>query len=331
MNKIKIALIIVILCIVIAGVTCGAAYASWFYTGVVSNSNTTIGFDVPEWDFVEDSDYAKIGNINRNYCVNLEESQETSKVCGSAEAIRFTNTTGTATDQEHRFDVDFNRTYTVGEIKIQKVSFDYYHAEKREQNGKGFPKVVLLFNHSTKGNTQGGENNITAISPYTSVEIGDGWWHLEYFITALTPTFGSHGDTVISETQKINGVRISDKNIMDYDPDENVHAFIVIDNLQISTAACSKLGLFNRTDYCYVDGFFWVKVAWAGEVHSITFTFSDDGSDNPIAEHDDDPATTSPFYIKGLRVGTVDVTVTMELGDEHQILSITKRIRVLAS
>ena len=39
MNKFKIALIVVILCIVIAGMTCGAAYATWIYDDAFSTSN----------------------------------------------------------------------------------------------------------------------------------------------------------------------------------------------------------------------------------------------------------------------------------------------------
>ncbi len=327
MNKFKIALTLVILCILISGITCGAAYATWIYDDdLIVNKN--IGFMVPEWNFDEDTDFALRGNIQDTNCAYLVPTQETSIVRGSAEAVRLTNTAGTQ-GKTHSFMVDLDRDYTVGEIKIQKVSFDYYYASKRQQQGKGFPKVQLFYynpansTYQKVGNNYGGGETVATLSPFTVTNIDEGWWHLEYFITALAPTFGDHGDTVISETQIVNAIKISDDYIYDFN---STTAFIVIDNLKFSSAASTKLGLFNGTNSFKVGKYYWMKVAWAGEVHSVVITFSDDGSDDPVCVYT--PSAKSPFYIKGLRTGTVVITCTMVVGDEHQVLSISNTITV---
>lgn len=328
MNKIKIALIIVILCVVIAGTSCGAAYASWFYSGSVDSSVNNVDFTVTDWDFTADTDLALIGNVDRDHLAYFEvsqelSSQENSKLCGSAEAVRLTNTAGTQT-KEHSviFRID---TITIGEIKTQKISFDYYHEQRREQVGVGFPKVQLVYNTSNKGNAQPKDDTVCDINSCFSVtELANGWWHLEYFISALTPTYADHGDRLgYTESTQINGIKIVDKNIYNH---HSIDAYCVIDNLRISNQASIKLGLFNNGTSFAAGKYYWMKVAWAGEVHRVEITFSDAGSDNPIAVYT--PSALSPFYIKGLRAGTVVATCTMELGDEHQILSISNTLTV---
>ena len=313
--------LLLLICIFAIAFILGTTYSAWTYDNVVNN-NSAIEFAVTEWDFTVDSGFAVIGNVDPDYCAYLTPSQETSITCGSPEAVRLTNTAGTQ-NKSHTFNVAFDRDYTVGEIKIQKISFDYYHIDKRQQQGKGFPKVQLLNGTSGKGNTIGGGDTVTAISPFTAVDTNNGWWHLEYFITAMVPTFADHGDSGISEKTIINGIKIIDDNIYNHD---GITAYVVIDNLQISSAACSKLGLFNKGTTFAAGGYYWMKVAWAGEIHSVVITFSDDGSDDPVCEYT--PSQKSPFYIRGLRAGTVTATCTMELGDEHQILSISNTLTI---
>lgn len=314
--------LLIIICIFVAIMLFGVASSSWMFTNIVNNSNT-IDFAVTSWDFTVDSGFATAANvISYSY---LTPSQETSITCGSPEAVRFTNEAGTST-KDHIMCFCFDRDYTVGEIKVQKISFDYYHIEKRQQQGKGFPKLQLLNGTSGKGNTIGGGESVTTISPFTAVDIDNGWWHLEYFITAMTPTFADHGDSGISEKTAINGVKIIDSAIYNFDGDNK--AFVVIDNLQISSAACSKLGLFNKGATITAGNYYWMKVAWAGELHSCIITFSDDGSDDPVCEYT--PSAKSPFYIKARHAGTVVATCTLELGDEHQVLSISNTLTVTA-
>lgn len=325
MSKIKIVLIIVILCIVIAGTSCGAAYASWIYSGSVNSSGNSVSLTVQDWDFTADSDFAMIGNVDRDNLAYLDASQETSIVCGSAEAVRLTNTAGTQT-KEHSVIFRFDRTYTVGEIKIQKISFDYYHEQRREQVGIGFPRLQLVKGTSGVGNVQPlkeRDNVCDEISCFSVTELANGWWHLEYFITAFVPTFADHGDSGISETKEVDGIKIIDRYIYNHN---SITAYCVVDNLQISAQASIKLGLFNKGTEIKVGNYYWMKVAWAGTVHNVTITFSDAGSDDPIAVYT--PSNKSPFYIKTLKVGTVVATCTMELGDEHQILSISNTLTV---
>lgn len=323
MNKIKIAALLIILCVIIAGFTCGTAYAGWVYDDVVYDSDTSVGFTVPDWDFLVDSDFAKVGFIDTDNLAWLEPSQETSLVFGSAEAIRLTNTAGTQS-KSHIFIIDLDRDYTVGEIRVQKVSFDYYYAERNAANtcGKGFPKVELLCGSTTIGNVIGGDNATSApdLASYTAVDLGNGWWHLEYFISAMIPTFVDHQDSLrYNFDQVIDGIKVTDSYIKNYSGNT---AFVIVDNFQISSAPCIKLGLFNRTSDVPINGYYWVKVAWAGEINSVNITFDDD----TLARYT--PSDKSPFYIYGLKAGTVTITVTMDLGDKHQILTLTRTLTV---
>ena len=293
----------------------GTGYAAW--TSNSNNVNTVAQIEVLPWSF-NDSDFAKIDNVsNLSY---LTATQETSIVSASNEAVRLTNTAGTQS-KEHSFILATDREYTVGEIKVMKVAFDYYHAQKRQQVGKGFPKVQLCYNGSGKGNTQGGGDTVNSKSVFTSTLSQDGnWWHLEYFITALTPTMADHGDSPISVNQKINGIKIIDSNIYDYNGNT---AFIVVDNVEFSNTLSDRLGIFNKGTSFSNGGYYWFKIAWTGTLNSCVMTFSDD----TVAEQDL-ASTKSPFYIHGLKKGTVTVTATLDLGESHQILSISNTLTV---
>ena len=324
MGKIKTAAIFIILCILVSGMICGTAFATWIYDDVVYDDDTTIGFVVPEWDFVVDSDFAKVDYI-RNDSVNyFEFSQEIENTIGSVEAIRFTNTAGT-TGCAHSFIIDLDRDYTVGEIRFQKVSFDYYFAEKRslDKLGRGFPKVELVNGTSKVGNIIGGDDKtaVPELAAYSAVDLGNGWWHLEYFISAMTPTYvDTRYDKLPYDLDRvITGIRITDSYIYNYSGNT---AYVILDNLQISSAPCIKLGLFNGTTSFAAGKQYWVKVAFAGVINSVNITFDDDN----VAEYM--PTESSPFYIKGKNPGSTTYTVTMDLGDEHQILTISRLITV---
>ena len=237
----------------------------------------------------------------------------------SKEAIRLTNTSGTQ-NKDHNFIVATDREYKVDEIKVMKVEFDYYHAQKRQQVGKGLPKVQLTYNGSGKGNTQGGGDSTNSKSPFNVTSINENWWHLEYYITALTPTMADHGDSPISVNQKINGIKISDNNIYDYNGNT---AFIVVDNVRFTNTLSDRLGLYNKGTSFSNGGYYWFKVAWAGTLNSCVMTFSDD----TIAEQDT-ASTKSPFYIHALKKGTFTVTATLDIGENHQILTISNTLTV---
>ena len=289
----------------------GTGFASWTINNNESVDNA-VRVDIQDWDFGEISDSAHIANVNSTS--NLTASQETgllSDYATSIEAIRLTNTAGTS-NVDHSVNFALDKNYRLGDIATWKVEFDYYHAEKRQQAGKGFPKVQLLYNNSGKGNTYGGGDTISPTSVYLATNSADGkWWHLEYFITALCPTMSDHGDTVLSPEQIINGVRIVDNNIYDYSGNT---AFIIIDNLKLTNTSSQRLGLFNAGTSFKVGRYYWMKIAWGGELQYVNITFTDlDG--NPTAEYAEyTPSDKSPFYIYGLKAGKIIATATLIVG-----------------
>ena len=294
---------------------CGTAYSAYVFDNA-ANVNDTVQVEIDSWAF-EGPDYISMDNVsNLNF---LTASAETTIVSpdNSAEAVRFTNTAGTQT-KDHSFIVAFDQEYLLRDIKTYKVEFDYYHAEKRQQSGKGFPKLQLMYNTSGKGNTYGGGETVNEKSPFIATNLNQNWWHLEYFITSLCPTFADHGDTGISENTKLNGVKVIDSAIYDYGGNT---AFIVVDNFRLDNTLSPRLGLFNRGTSFKANGYYWMKVCWAGPLVSANITFDDD----TIAEYR--PSNKSPFYIYGLNVGTVVATCTLTLGD-GQVLSISNTLTV---
>ena len=292
----------------------GTTYSTWVY-----NTNTSINniaqVDVQEWTF-EDSDFAKIDNVNGlSY---LTATKEETITRGSFEAIRLTNTAGTST-KDHVFYIDLDREYNLYDIATCKIEFDYYHAYKREQNTKGFPKLQLFYNTTARGAAQGGEDTITDIAPYVVMDIDENWWHLEYYITSMCPTMTDHQDTPQSN-YKINRIKFIDKGVYDY---SGTTAFMVLDNLVFTNEPGVRLGLFNRTAGDKVGKFFWFKVAWSGELHSCVLTTSDSTIAIP-----DTTSTKSPFYVKLLAVGQVIITATLEIGSAHEIYTISNTITV---
>jgi hypothetical protein len=140
------------------------------------------------------------------------------------------------------------------------------------------------------------------------------------------PTIAKGKDTPIATTKKINGVRITDRTMYDY---AGTTAYVVIDNMQFSAEPTSRLGIFNRWTSDVVGNLFWFKVAWSGELHSVKLY----SSDNSIAVPEFDPTDTvstsypfpngSPFYFHLLAPGTVRFTAVLEIGENHDIYTIT--------
>ena len=293
----------------------GTTYSSWTYN-TTAIQNDTAQVVIPNWNFGNDTDFSVIDNVsNLSY---LTASKETSILKASNEAVRLTNTAGTQT-KDHSFILHTDRDYTVDEIKVMKVEFDYYHAEKRQQAGKGFPKVQLTYNGTGKGNTRGGGETCNAKSPFIATSIDDNWWHLEYFITALCPTndITAYSDSPISKNQKINGIKIIDSAIYDYN---STTAFIVVDNARFSTEPCSRLGIFNNgTSFTLATGHYWFKICWAGELQSCVMT-----SSNPAVAYQD---PDHPFYVLAASTGTVTMTATLTM-TSGQVLTISNNITV---
>lgn len=312
---------IVSLLLIVIVLLFGTAYASWSYNASLTAPNV-VQVGVPTWRF-NDTDFAKFDNI-RN-CTNLVATKEESITQGSSEAIKVTSTTGTST-KDHIVNINFDRDYYLSEIQFFKFEFDYYHRYKREQYNKGFPKVQFTINNSTLGSDQGGTDTCTEKSPFIATPIDEDWWHLEYYIFAHMPTIARHSDTPIALTKKINGVRINDRTMYDY---AGTTAYVVIDNMSFSAEPTSRLGIFNRWTGDSAGKFFWFKVAFSGMLHSVKLYSSDNEIAVPEFDPDDIESTTypfsngSPFYFSLLKAGTVQFTAVLEVGDNHDVFTIT--------
>ena len=304
----------------IAGLV-GTTYSAWVYTNTSGISNTA-QVEIPAWQF-GDAGFAKYENVRS--VTNLVASQETSVTLGSSEALRLTSTSGIAT-KDHIVNINLDRDYYLSEIQFFKFEFDYYHRYKREQYNKGFPKVQFLNGNSVLGTEQGGTDTCTEKSAFTATPIDDDWWHLEYYIFAHMPTMTGHSDTPIALTKKIDGVRINDRTMYDY---AGTTAYVIIDNMQFSAEPASRLGIFNRWTNDTAGKYFWFKVAFSGQLHSVKLYSSDTAIAVPEFDPTDIVSTSypfpngSPFYFKLLAPGTVRFTAVLELGDNHDIFTIT--------
>lgn len=317
-NKLILSLIGLFACVSLIGTT----YSAWNFTETATINNVT-NVEIPSWQFGEDTDFARYSNLLSS--TNLNVSKETAITQNSNEAIRITSTTGTST-KDHILNLNLDRDYYLSEIQLYKFEFDYYHRYKREQHTKGFPKVQFTINNSTLGSDQGGTDTCTSKSPFVAENIDENWWHLTYYIYAHMPTISNHGDSPIALTKKINGVRINDRTMYDY---AGTTAFVVIDNMKFSAEPGPRLGIFNRWTSATADSWFWFKVAFSGTLHSVKLYSSDTSVAVPEFAPTDTVSTSapfsngSPFYFKLLQSGTVRFTAELELGDNHDIYTIT--------
>lgn len=304
----------------------GTSYASWTLNNA-NNINNVAQVEVLNWIF-DDSDFAKITNFVSS--TNLNVTKEETITQNSGEAIKIESTSGSTT-KDHIINIRFDRDYYLSEIKYYKFEFDYYHRYKREQHTKGFPKVQFLINTSTLGSDQGGTDTCTSTSPFVATNIDEDWWHLEYFVFAHMPTMAKHSDTPIALTKKINGVRINDRTMYDFN---GVTAYAIIDNMQFSEEPTSRLGIFNRWTSAAAGQPFWFKVAFSGELHSVKLYSSDDTIATPEFDISDTTSTTapfpngSPFYYNLLSPGRVTLTAVLEVGDNHQVMTISNTFTV---
>ena len=298
----------------------GTTYSAWVFTDPTNISNT-VQVNVPTWTF-GDQGFAKIENVNGlSY---LTATKEETVTRGSSEAIRFTNTGG-KNSKDHVWYINLDKDYNLYDIATYKIEFDCYHTYKREQNTKGFPKLQLYTDNTARGTAQGGDDTITEIAPYVVTNIDEDWWHLEYYITSMCPTIANHQDKPQSN-YKINRIKFIDRGVYDY---ADVTSWFVIDNLLLTNEPGARLGIFNRWASDTAGKWFWFKVAFSGELHSVKLY----SSDTSIAVPEFDPTNTvstsapfpngSPFYFRLLSPGTVRFTAVVEVGDNHDVFTIT--------
>ena len=310
--------------------SCAALVGGTYSTWVLNNNKTANNIaqvEVPTWVF-GDTGFAKIENVNGlSYLTATKEETITQ---GSQEAVRFTNTGGTAS-RDHVFYINLDRDYNLYDIATCKIEFDYYHTYKREQNTKGFPKLQLFTNGTARGTAQGGDDTITEIAPYVVTDIDEDWWHLEYFVTSMCPIVGNHNSDKPQSNYKVNRIKFIDRGVYDY---AGTTAWFVIDNLLLTNEPSTRLGLFNRWPGDSAGKYFWFKVAWSGDLHSCVLATSDSNIAVPEFAADDAVSTSAPFpngsplYVWLVAPGTVTITATLEIGSDHQIFTISNTITV---
>ena len=106
-------------------------------------------------------------------------------------------------------------------------------------------------------------------------------------------------------------------------------AFAIIDNMSFSAEPGARLGIFNRWTSAPANSWFWFKVAFSGQLHSVKLYSSDTSVAVPEFDPTDTVSTSypfangSPFYFRFLAPGTVRFTAVLELGDDHEIFTIT--------
>ena len=99
----------------------------------------------------------------------------------------------------------------------------------------------------------------------------------------------------------------------------------VIDNLRIGCVpsnADHPLGIYNNWTSFNHGGYFWMKVSWAGYLHSCTFTYDITG----IVQQEQGAA--HPFYLYGIQAGTVEATAHLVVGYDRRPITIVKTIVV---
>lgn len=305
----------------------GVGHSAWAMTNA-QNTDNSIQANFPTWKFLEDTDFAKTSYVRSSS--NLTLTKETTITQDSYEAIRMTSTTGSSSGN-HIIHINFDRDYYLSEIRFFKIEFDYYHKYKREQNNKGFPSVTFMNNNSGQGTEQGGSDTVNDKSSFVVTNIDEDWWHLEYFVFASMPTLASHQDSPIALDKKVNGIKINDKYMFNYN---SVTAFAIIDNLHFNIEPAARLGIFNRWTSDSAGKFFWFKVAFSGELHSCILTSSDTEVAVPEFSADDTTSTTapfpngSPFYFKLLKAGSVVLTATLVIGRNHTVFTISNTFSV---
>ena len=284
----------------------GWRYIRFYYYDTNSTtaniSFVTITYSCEGISSTDDVDLATVDNVTA--ITALEAHRETDAISSrgdSTEAVRFTSSgSGTAS---FTFSLKEN-DLTVGDIQLGKVEFDFYHADNNTK-----PGVQIMNNNAGVGTKQDSSK-----SCYKVTNVDNYWWHIEVHISAMIPPMSGWNsqEQPIDKNKPVNGIKI-------------FSGICVIDNLKI-TYSPSSLGNFNGTNTMKLSDAkpYWFKISWVGTFHSAVFTFN-----RPIAEQVEMSETVlSPFYITPLEAGSVEVTATLVVGYNRQVLTIRKSFTI---
>ena len=283
----------------------------------INSVEITYSCDHPEISATEAVDSARVENViaMSSSLTATKETVDISPNSDGGEAIKFTKSGGGSTE----ITIGFNRGYTIKEIAMCKIEFDMKTANIN------YGKTVQLLGESFNSSAINSNNH----SAYHCVSLGNNWYHIEVAVTCYATFISGYdkGDLPASGLADKVADRIK----------INAGA-CVIDNLRFgSTPDIEGLGLYNNGNSFSAGGVYWLKVAGTGVLHSCTMTFT------TVTPNPSDPSATiaeqvpltdpklkngSPFYIRGLNAGTVNVTATIVNRYNRQTVSITKQITV---
>ena len=297
------------------------------YADTININSVSFGYSCSGVSSIEDVDNAKVGNV-------LSTSSNL-----SAEACAGRNTTAISFSKNNTSSswavIGLDREYTIEEIRYQVVEFDYYKVNTVPNTSVSFP-AIQLYKDTTKtvGSKQSKEAGKTH---YKVTDLGNDWYHVEMPVSALAPTLSGYyiykldtktstwkwmwDDAAVKTELTVGAIYLS-------------VGTCIIDNLRFGSSL-NELGVFNNgTSFDkYAEDEegreivkpYWFKVSWAGYFHSCTMTFSPAIAEQVVW---DNTTSKSPFYVRGLQAGDVEVTATLVVGYDHHSLQITKTLTI---
>jgi hypothetical protein len=279
-------------------------------------NSITINYSCQTIGASEDTDLAQLSKVTVHDATNSSlETENVSSRGGSTQALRLTCTNGRSTN-EHNTIFPLGYSTTLGEIRKFKVEFDYYYKEKRDpKKDPGYPAVRLANQGTGIGTKQTIGSNVG--QTYTYQPFGDGWWHMECFVSALCQP-AEYADSVA-----VDGILISDNAIYEHDTQEGVKTgFVIIDNVRlINHNHEAKLSNSTTTITMGTSDTYFLRENVSGPLMDVTYTSSDTETATIIRKKNAKNALLA--YVHPLKTGTITVTIKYYIGINRDEVTVT--------
>jgi len=265
----------------------------------INVSSVSFGYECTGISGSDDMDSACVDKVLGSS--NLTVTTETSIVSPRGNSTQALSLVRTANSSY--VDLALHDTREIYNYHTKVIEFDFYH--KNNQNKPS----IQFFNGSKSVGTSVGF--VSSKSNYKVTDINSDWWHIEIHVTSIVARNVDHSDTN-TKNDPVDRIRVTTGNC-------------VIDNFRLSSRPSdtnNPLGIYNNGTSFTHGGYYWMKVSWAGTLHSCTFSFDVPG----IAEQDMN--ANMPFYLHGLQAGTVVVTATVVSGYNRSVATISNTITV---
>ncbi len=265
-------------------------------------TSVSFGYECTGISSSDDVDCATYDGIaNLSHLTATRETTIVSPLGNSQEAVKLER------DGSGTFYCDFElkQSRLIYDFHSYVIELDFYH-----KNNQSKPSIQFM--NGGKGVGQSFSYSASK-SNYKVTDINSDWWHIELHITSMVAKNVGHSDT-LTKNDTVDRLRITTNNC-------------VVDNLRIGCVPSSgntSLGIYNNGTEFSSGGYYWMKVSWAGKLHSCTFSFDVPG----IAEQENDPTSVIPFYLHGIGHGTVVVTATLVVGYNRSVATISNTITV---